>query len=221
LKYFFKIPFVILLFFSCSKEKEIYQSNLRYLALGDSYTIGEGIPFEHSYPKQIVNEIYLIDSVRVIAKTGWTTDELIDTLDNVSLPKYDIISLLIGVNNQFRGYSIENYVKEFENLLVRAINYSKNKSNVFVLSIPDYGVTPFGKSRGKEKIYNEINTYNDINRSISEKYNIMYFDITDISREAESDTTLLADDKLHPSKKMYEMWIDKIKYQLIDSLNKI
>ena len=148
MKYFFKIPFVILLFFSCSKEKEIYQSNLRYLALGDSYTIGEGIPFEHSYPKQIVNEISLIDSVRVIAKTGWTTDELIDTLDNVSLPKYDIISLLIGVNNQFRGYSIENYVKEFENLLVRAINYSKNKSNVFVLSIPDYGVTPFGKSRG-------------------------------------------------------------------------
>ena len=178
MKYFFKIPFVILLFFSCSKEKEIYQSNLRYLALGDSYTIGEGIPFEHSYPKQIVNEISLIDSVRVIAKTGWTTDELIDTLDNVSLPKYDIISLLIGVNNQFRGYSIENYVKEFENLLVRAINYSKNKSNVFVLSIPDYGVTPFGKSRGKEKIYNEINTYNDINRSISKKYNIMYFDIS-------------------------------------------
>ena len=220
MKYIYIIYFLIFLN-SCSQENEINNSNLKYLALGDSYTIGEGIPFEHSYPKQIVNEISLIDSVKVIAKTGWTTDELIDTLDNVSLSKYDIISLLIGVNNQFRGYSIENYVKEFENLLVRAINYSKNKSKVFVLSIPDYGVTPFGKSRGKEKIYNEINTYNDINRSISEKYNIMYFDITDISREAESDTTLLADDKLHPSKKMYEMWIDKIKYQLIDSLNKI
>lgn len=220
MKYIYIIYFLIFLN-SCSQENEINNSNLKYLALGDSYTIGEGIPFEHSYPKQIVNEISLIDSVRVIAKTGWTTDELIDTLDNVSLPKYDIISLLIGVNNQFRGYSIENYVKEFENLLVRAINYSKNKSKVFVLSIPDYGVTPFGKSRGKEKIYNEINTYNDISRSISEKYNIMYFNITDISREAESDTTLLADDKLHPSKKMYEMWIDKIKYQLIDSLNKI
>tara|TARA_B100000902_G_scaffold133906_1_gene132431 strand:- start:215 stop:880 length:666 start_codon:yes stop_codon:yes gene_type:complete len=218
LKYFLKIPFIILLFFSCSQEKEIYQLNLKYLALGDSYTIGEGILFEHSYPKQIVNEISLIDSVRVIAKTGWTTDELIDTLDNLSLKKYDVVSLLIGVNNQFRGYSIDNYVVEFENLLVRAINYSKDKSNLFVLSIPDYGVTPFGKTKGKEKIYSEINSYNNINRLISEKYNVMYFDITDISREAESDTTLLANDKLHPSKKMYEMWVEKLKYQLIDSL---
>jgi lysophospholipase L1-like esterase len=218
LKYFLKIPFIILLFFSCSQEKEIYQLNLKYLALGDSYTIGEGILFEHSYPKQIVNEISLIDSVRVIAKTGWTTDELIDTLDNLSLKKYDVVSLLIGVNNQFRGYSIDNYVVEFENLLVRAINYSKDKSNLFVLSIPDYGVTPFGKTKGKEKIYSEINSYNNINRLISEKYNVMYFDITDISREAESDTTLLAIDKLHPSKKMYEMWVEKLKYQLIDSL---
>ncbi len=218
MKYFLKIPFIILLFFSCSQEKEIYQLNLKYLALGDSYTIGEGILFEHSYPKQIVNEISLIDSVRVIAKTGWTTDELIDTLDNLSLKKYDVVSLLIGVNNQFRGYSIDNYVVEFENLLVRAINYSKDKSNLFVLSIPDYGVTPFGKTKGKEKIYSEINSYNNINRLISEKYNVMYFDITDISREAESDTTLLANDKLHPSKKMYEMWVEKLKYQLIDSL---
>jgi len=218
LKYFLKIPFIILLFFSCSQEKEIYQLNLKYLALGDSYTIGEGILFEHSYPKQIVNDISLIDSVRVIAKTGWTTDELIDTLDNLSLKKYDVVSLLIGVNNQFRGYSIDNYVVEFENLLVRAINYSKDKSNLFVLSIPDYGVTPFGKTKGKEKIYSEINSYNNINRLISEKYNVMYFDITDISREAESDTTLLANDKLHPSKKMYEMWVEKLKYQLIDSL---
>ncbi len=218
MKYFLKIPFIILLFFSCSQEKEIYQLNLKYLALGDSYTIGEGILFEHSYPKQIVNDISLIDSVRVIAKTGWTTDELIDTLDNLSLKKYDVVSLLIGVNNQFRGYSIDNYVVEFENLLVRAINYSKDKSNLFVLSIPDYGVTPFGKTKGKEKIYSEINSYNNINRLISEKYNVMYFDITDISREAESDTTLLANDKLHPSKKMYEMWVEKLKYQLIDSL---
>lgn len=218
MKYFLKIPFIILFFFSCSQEKEIYQLNLKYLALGDSYTIGEGILFEHSYPKQIVNDISLIDSVRVIAKTGWTTDELIDTLDNLSLKKYDVVSLLIGVNNQFRGYSIDNYVVEFENLLVRAINYSKDKSNLFVLSIPDYGVTPFGKTKGKEKIYSEINSYNNINRLISEKYNVMYFDITDISREAESDITLLANDKLHPSKKMYEMWVEKLKYQLIDSL---
>ena len=215
---FFLIPLCIFILFSCYKEKEINQSNLRYLALGDSYTIGEGIEFEDNYPKQIVNQIFLIDSVTVIAKTGWTTDELIDTLNNLQLDKFDIVSLLIGVNNQFRGYQIDKYVMEFENLLIRAIDYSKDKKNVFVLSIPDYGVTPFGKVKGQERIYREINSYNNINRIMAEKYNVMYFDITEISRKAENDTSLLAEDKLHPSKKMYKMWIEKLKNELLDSL---
>ena len=215
---YFLIPLCIFILFSCYKEKEINQSNLRYLALGDSYTIGEGIEFEDNYPKQIVNQIFLIDSVSVIAKTGWTTDELIDTLNNLQLDKFDVVSLLIGVNNQFRGYQIDKYVMEFENLLIRAIDYSKDKKNVFVLSIPDYGVTPFGKVKGQERIYREINSYNNINRIMAEKYNVMYFDITEISRKAENDTSLLAEDKLHPSKKMYKMWIDKLKHELIDSL---
>ena len=215
---YFLIPLCIFILFSCYKEKEINQSNLRYLALGDSYTIGEGIEFEDNYPKQIVNQIFLIDSVSVIAKTGWTTDELIDTLNNLQLGKFDVVSLLIGVNNQFRGYQIDKYVMEFENLLIRAIDYSKDKKNVFVLSIPDYGVTPFGKVKGQERIYREINSYNNINRIMAEKYNVMYFDITEISRKAENDTSLLAEDKLHPSKKMYKMWIEKLKYELLDSL---
>lgn len=215
---FFLIPLCIFILFSCYKEKEINQSNLRYLALGDSYTIGEGIEFEYNYPKQIVNQIFLIDTVTVIAKTGWTTDELIDTLNNLQLGKFDVVSLLIGVNNQFRGYQIDKYVMEFENLLIRAIDYSKDKKNVFVLSIPDYGVTPFGKVKGQERIYREINSYNNINRIMAEKYNVMYFDITEISRKAENDTSLLAEDKLHPSKKMYKMWIEKLKYELLDSL---
>ncbi len=213
------ISLFILNLFSCYQEKEINKSNLKYLALGDSYTIGEGIDFGGSYPKQIVNKISLIDSVTVVAKTGWTTDELIDTLNNLMLEKFDIVSLLIGVNNQFRGYQIDNYILEFENLLNKAIGYSKNKKNVFVLSIPDYGVTPFGKIRGQKKIYEEIDSYNYNNRLIAEKYNVMYFDITEISREAENDSSLLAEDKLHPSKKMYEMWVEKLKYQLVDSLN--
>ena len=215
---YFLIPLCIFILFSCYKEKEINQSNLRYLALGDSYTIGEGIKFEYNYPKQIVNQIFLIDTVTVIAKTGWTTDELIDTLNNLQLDKFDVVSLLIGVNNQFRGYQIDKYVMEFENLLIRAIDYSKDKKNVFVLSIPDYGVTPFGKVKGQERIYREINSYNNINRIMAEKYNVMYFDITEISRKAENDTSLLAEDKLHPSKKMYKMWIEKLKYELLDSL---
>ena len=215
---YFVIPLCIFILFSCYIEKEINQYNLRYLALGDSYTIGEGIEFEDNYPKQIVNKIFLIDSVTVIAKTGWTTDELIDTLNNLQLDKFDVVSLLIGVNNQFRGYQIDKYVMEFENLLIRAIDYSKDKKNVFVLSIPDYGVTPFGKVKGQERIYREINSYNYINRIMAEKYNVMYFDITEISRKAENDTSLLAEDKLHPSKKMYKMWIEKLKYELLDSL---
>ena len=126
---YFVIPLCIFILFSCYIEKEINQYNLRYLALGDSYTIGEGIEFEDNYPKQIVNKIFLIDSVTVIAKTGWTTDELIDTLNNLQLDKFDVVSLLIGVNNQFRGYQIDKYVMEFENLLIRAIDYSKDKKN--------------------------------------------------------------------------------------------
>ena len=215
---YFLIPLCIFILSSCYKEKEINQSNLRYLALGDSYTIGEGIKFEYNYPKQIVNQIFLIDTVTVIAKTGWTTDELIDTLNNLQLDKFDVVSLLIGVNNQFRGYQIDKYVMEFENLLIRAIDYSKDKKNVFVLSIPDYGVTPFGKVKGQERIYREINSYNNINRIMAEKYNVMYFDITEISRKAENDSSLLAEDRLHPSKKMYKMWIEKLKNELLDSL---
>ena len=215
---YFLIPLCIFILSSCYKEKEINQSNLRYLALGDSYTIGEGIKFEYNYPKQIVNQIFLIDTVTVIAKTGWTTDELIDTLNNLQLDKFDVVSLLIGVNNQFRGYQIDKYVMEFESLLNRAIDYSKDKKNVFVLSIPDYGVTPFGKVKGQERIYREINSYNYINRIMAEKYNVMYFDITEISRKAENDSSLLAEDRLHPSKKMYKMWIEKLKNELLDSL---
>ena len=215
---YFLIPLCIFILSSCYKEKEINQSNLRYLALGDSYTIGEGIKFEYNYPKQIVNQIFLIDTVTVIAKTGWTTDELIDTLNNLQLDKFDVVSLLIGVNNQFRGYQIDKYVMEFESLLNRAIDYSKDKKNVFVLSIPDYGVTPFGKVKGQERIYREINSYNYINRIMAEKYNVMYFDITEISRKAENDSSLLAEDRLHPSKKMYKLWIEKLKNELLDSL---
>ena len=206
------------LFLSCSKEKDYSRPSLSYLALGDSYTIGESIEIEDSYPNQLKEKIDLIDSLKIIAKTGWTTDELIDTLNNSNLKQYDIVSLLIGVNNQFRGYDIDNYKVEFENLLTKTIKYSNSKKNVFVLSIPDYGVTPFGESRGKEKIYDEINAYNDINREISEKYNIMYFNITDISRLAENDLSLLANDKLHPSEKMYTEWVNLMKLQILDSL---
>ncbi len=220
---YFKFFFFILIIVSCVDDKQITQKGYKYLALGDSYTIGESVDYINSYPIQLKNQLNIndriIDSVRIIAKTGWTTSRLIDTLSKIDFKnKYDIVSLLIGVNNQFRGNDISEYKHEFENLLIRSIDYSTHKRNVFVLSIPDYGVTPFGNNRNQDKIFKEINLYNDINREISKKYNVMYFDITGISRLAEFDTTLLAEDNLHPSKKMYNLWVKDIKKQIMDSL---
>ena len=130
--------FILLVVFSCSKdERSLTNKKLNYLALGDSYTIGESVEFTYSYPIQLKNQINstdkIIDSVRVIAKTGWTTGQLIDTLSQLNL-KYDIVSLLIGVNNQFRGYNITQYREEFENLLIRSINFSLSDISLILSS---------------------------------------------------------------------------------------
>ena len=213
-KYFF---FIIILFISCSTEEKYSNKKLNYLALGDSYTVGEGVKYENSFPVQLVNDLKFdgikIDSINIIAKTGWTTSKLIDSLSTYNNKKYDLVTLLIGVNNQYRGLNISDYIVEFENLLLRSISYSKN-SNVFVLSIPDYGVTPFAVDMDREKISKEIDEYNRINKEISKKYNIEYFNVTDISRLAEFDSTLLTNDRLHPSKKMYKMWVNELKVKV-------
>ena len=215
-KYFF---FIIILFISCSTEEKYSNKKLNYLALGDSYTVGEGVKYENSFPVQLVNDLKFdgikIDSINIIAKTGWTTSKLIDSLSTYNNKKYDLVTLLIGVNNQYRDLNISDYIVEFENLLLRSISYSKN-SNVFVLSIPDYGVTPFAVDMDREKISKEIDEYNRINKEISKKYNIEYFNVTDISRLAEFDSTLLTNDRLHPSKKMYKMWVNELKVKVLE-----
>ena len=215
-KYFF---FIIILFVSCSTEEKYSNKKLNYLALGDSYTVGEGVKYENSFPVQLVNDLKFdgikIDSINIIAKTGWTTSKLIDSLSTYNNKKYDLVTLLIGVNNQYRDLNISDYIVEFENLLLRSISYSKN-SNVFVLSIPDYGVTPFAVDMDREKISKEIDEYNRINKEISKKYNIEYFNVTDISRLAEFDSTLLTNDRLHPSKKMYKMWVNELKVKVLE-----
>jgi len=214
-----------LIVFSCTYKKDI-ENHISYLALGDSYTIGESVDYLHSYPVQLKNKLNfeekVIDKVIIVAKTGWTTDELLDSLNLLEIKeKYDLVSLLIGVNNQYRGYDISIYSKDFEKLLIKAIGYSKNKNNVFVLSIPDYGVTSFISSEeDKKKIHNEINSYNSINKMISKKYNVMYFDITEISRLAEFDTSLVAFDNLHPSRKMYNLWVEKINQSVFNKIIK-
>jgi lysophospholipase L1-like esterase len=193
-----------------------------YLALGDSYTIGESLPIEASYPFQAVrlleeNDIHFNDPT-IVAKTGWTTDELQTGINNRSLEKkYDVVTLLIGVNNQYRGRSAMEYAQQFEWLLQQAIHFAgNNPEQVIVLSIPDWGVTPFAADRDREAIAREIDTFNSVNKAITEKYKAGYINITPGTREAVSNTSLLADDKLHPSKKEYARWA----VQLADAIRK-
>ena len=203
--------FLIVIFLELSCQiNEKSEKRYNYLALGDSYTIAESLNLIDSYPHQLKNQLKKIDSVNIIAKTGWTTGELIDTLKSLDINnKYDYVSLLIGVNNQYREYDISIFEEEFEYLLNLAIQYANDRSKVFVISIPDYGVTPFG-FKNRDKIYKEIDQYNLIKRKIVEKYNIRFYDVTDISREAKEKKYLIAEDSLHPSREMYSLWVDRI-----------
>jgi len=190
--------------------------SLTYLALGDSYTIGEQVPEQENFPHQLVallkKKNIFFDKPTIIAKTGWTTDELQDKLAQTRLAiPFDLVTLLIGVNNQYRGRSAEEYALQFEALLQQSIGYSGEKTNhVIVLSIPDWGVTPFAEGRDRKKIAREIDQFNAINKKIAEKYRVHYVDITALTREAANDLSLLTDDKLHPSGKDYKRWAEKV-----------
>lgn len=191
-------------------------TSMTFLCLGDSYTIGESVPITESFPYQTIKllrkEGFNFQPPEIIAKTGWTTDELQAAINNHQfLPKYDFVTLLIGVNNQYRGRSVEEYKTEFELLLNQAITFTGNKpDHVIILSIPDWGVTPFADGRDRKKIANEIDMYNHTNKIISEKYKVRYIDITSGTREATNDKTLLAPDGLHPSTKEYTRWAEKL-----------
>jgi lysophospholipase L1-like esterase len=193
------------------------ESNLpafRYLALGDSYTIGESVPVEERWPPQLAKLLETDDiqiEVTIIARTGWTTSELWQGIQAERVqPPYELVSLLIGVNNQYRGYEINEYRDQFDFLLNQSIEYADGDANrVIVLSIPDWGVTPFASGRDREQIAKEINEFNSVNRDTSEKAGVHYVDITPVSREAVSNQLLIAPDGLHPSGKMYAIWAEK------------
>nr|WP_294907894.1 SGNH/GDSL hydrolase family protein [uncultured Lacibacter sp.] len=188
------------------------QKKYTYLALGDSYTIGESVPENKNFPHQVVEllrkEKINIDEPGIVAKTGWTTDELQEQLSRTRLAvPFDFVTLLIGVNNQYRGRSEKEYAQQFEELLQQAIGYAGEKANhVIVLSIPDWGVTPFAKDRNRTKIAKEIDAFNAINETIAKKYKVHYINITPFTREAANDRTLVAADGLHPSAKDYARW---------------
>jgi hypothetical protein len=182
------------------------------LSIGDSYTIGEGMSPEERFPNQTISILkasgIYFDEPKIIAKTGWTTDELMAAIHEEN-PKsdYDFVSLLIGVNNQYRGRSMEEYRTDFIKLLTMAIGFAQGKSNhVIVVSIPDWGVTPFADGRDRKKIAEEIDLFNSINKKETETLKAHYIDITPESRKAVHDLSLVADDKLHPSAKMYKDW---------------
>jgi len=184
---------------------------VRYLALGDSYTIGESVDESERWPMQLaesLNQEGYSTEVTIIARTGWTTDELWEGIQAREIaPPYDLVSLLIGVNNQYRGRDLEEYHAQFVFLLNKAIEYAGGDARrVIVLSIPDWGVTPFAAGRDSEQIAEEIDQFNTINKEETKKAGAYYIDITPISREAVNDPSLIAGDGLHPSGKMYAEW---------------
>ena len=210
---------LIFLNFMCSntimgkQQTQPYNSTAKaFLALGDSYTIGESVSTQERFAAQTV--LFLkksgikINEPEYIATTGWTT---IDLMNAIALKKpssnYDIVTLLIGVNDQYQGMDANGYKMRFTQLLKKAVELAKgNAKNVFVLSIPDYSVTPFAQNSDTEKISNEIDAFNAINKTVTEAFNITYIDITASTREAKNDMSLIAADGLHPSVKEYTKW---------------
>jgi lysophospholipase L1-like esterase len=209
---------------SLSTLEPVSMPSIRYLALGDSYTIGEKVAEKDRWPVQLAALIEAspqfqraagLDEdihVRIIARTGWTTDELWQGIRAANLePPYDFVSLLIGVNNQYRGRDIEEYREQFVFLLNKSIEYAGgDPKRVIVLSIPDWGVTPFAADRDSQQIAAKIDQFNAVNREETGKAGARHIDITPISREALSDPLLIADDGLHPSGKMYALWVKKV-----------
>lgn len=208
--------------------------NYTYIALGDSYTIGEQVALLESFPYQAVQLLRKlkvpplaadpvvglispdknlhITAPEIIAKTGWTTNELLAAVNEYRfLPAYDFVSLLIGVNNQYRGGSTKDFRIEFLQLLQKAIQLTGgNRDRVFVLSIPDWGLTPFASGKDREKISTEIDSYNDVCKAMAEKEQCVYIDITTSQRMDVANEDFLAADTLHPSGKEYAKWASKL-----------
>ncbi len=189
-------------------------SALRYLALGDSYTIGEGVAEDGRWPRQLAaalrgEGIGLADP-RIVATTGWTTDELDAGID-AAQPHgpFDLVSLLIGVNDQYRGRPLDDYRPRFAALLERAVGFAGgDPARVLVLSIPDWGVTPFARAQGRDAtvIARELDAFNAAARRLCEQRGARFVDTSAINRERGAEAALLVDDGLHPSAAMYALW---------------
>ncbi len=189
----------------------------RYLALGDSYTIGEGVPAADTWPFQLAAALrtrgIALEDPQVIATTGWTTDELAAAID-AAAPQgpFALVSLLIGVNNQYRGRPLAEYRQQFEQLLQRAIALAgEDARRVLVLSIPDWGMTPFAHEHGREAatVAREIDDFNAAAHACCGDYNVAFVDITPASRAQGAEPAMVVDDGLHPSAAMYALWAEQ------------
>lgn len=217
---------LFLSFFGCSNEDETVQNipnptvrNIKYLALGDSYTIGQSVCETCRFPAQLKDSLqnYLTSSdnisVKVVAQTGWTTTNLKNAIANENLiAEYDLVTLLIGVNNQYQNRPFSLYETEFPELLQTAIALAKgDKNRVIVVSIPDYAYTPFGQSSSNpENISNQLDQYNLFAKDHAESLGIEFVNITDITREGLNNPNLVASDNLHPSELAYSKFVERL-----------
>ena len=187
-----------------------------YLALGDSYTIGESVPLHEGFPYQLVQLLRKkglhFHAPEVVAKTGWTSFELADHILHTQLNEvYDFVSLLIGVNNQYRGLPVSDFKDEFEYLLKKAIHFAGNRpERVMVVSIPDWGVTPFAADKDSKVISEAIDAFNKVCEEATRQLGGNYIEITSQTRKAKNDTSLLAGDQLHYSAKSHAFWAEKL-----------
>ena len=186
-----------------------------YLALGDSYSIGEQVEIIYSFPYQLMQSLRYLNHAfaapEIVAKTGWTTNELLSNIAGYRFnEKYYLVTLLIGVNNQYRGRDLHEFEREFKSIFEKAMSLVADPKYFFVLSIPDWGVTPFAEGKDRSKISQEIDDFNLVCRNISEASGINFIDITTAQRIDGNKEEFLANDKLHPSAKEYKKWADKI-----------
>lgn len=215
---------------SCSSTLDVKDNpepadpKFSYLALGDSYTIGESVIETKRWPVQLAERLrdrgFKMAAPKIIAKTGWTTADLLRGIENeLNVQRdFDLVSILIGVNNQYQGKSITEYEEELRQVFRKAINHSKTREKgVFAVSIPDYGYTPFG-SANQEEISEEIDRFNSVFRRVAEDFDVDFYNITPISRDAADNPELVASDGLHPSGLMYQYWVDQFVNQVAEKL---
>jgi lysophospholipase L1-like esterase len=199
---------------------------IRFLALGDSYTMGEGVLEHERWPNQLADRLRgrgcEVD-VTILARTGWTTGELSDAMRGAPpVGRYDLVSLLIGVNNQYRGLDLDSYRAEFSSLLEQSLQFADGRrKRVIVLSVPDWSATPFAAGSDRVRISAQIEEFNAVNREVSQQAGVRYVDVTPVSRLAMHDPSLLASDQLHPSGRMYLHWVDLILPEALAALEEI